>query len=168
MTTTVDPVERESRSDGRQRRRAKVAFVVGVVATLVPACLTGEAYIRRFETWHGWRSYSALAGNPPERYHLIDLIDLLGRDVGWTAVVGTLVALPLWFWLWRRSAMSGARGIGVAAAVATAVGAVGLAMFPANAQVTSGPDGLFWLHVVAGLCYAVAFRLAPPPRLRAS
>jgi hypothetical protein len=158
VTATSFPDERALRAAWRTRRRAATAaLVLGIVATVLPAGVTDGAYLQRWWNYPG----GAIEDSVLERH---DLSDLVGRDGAWTAVVTSLVVLPLWFWFWRRSAMSGARTLGVVASLAVAAGVFSLAEFVAGGSLAFIADGLFWLHVAAALCFAAAFALAPPPR----
>jgi hypothetical protein len=96
---------------------------------------------------------------------------LVSGDPFWYFAFGTLAAALAWFVWWRRSAMAYGRVLGVAASLAGAA-AVRVAVGRSFVAPASPPDstwtttfgGTFWLLVAAGVCLALAFLVAPPPR----
>ena len=84
-------------------------------------------------------------------------VGLVASDHRWIAATVALVAVPLWFWWWRRSAMSFARGIGALAAAAAAAALVALT-WPAPTFCAGH------VLVAAPVAYLAAFLVAPSHR----
>ena len=137
-----------------------VALVSGIVATALPAVLRGGAYAERWVT----DTEIVFSGENLALVDTVRLRDIVGHDVAWTVVLASLVVLPLWFWFWRSSAMSAARLIGVVASLGAAASVFVLAQSVTRGNLAFMADGLYLSHVAAGLCFAAAFALAPPPR----
>jgi hypothetical protein len=158
-TSAVEP---DARHATVRLRVAIVALVSGVLATLLPAGVTGGAYVQREIAWEQRMSDRWIVRS--SEVERLDFRDLVRSEPAWAVVLASFVVLPLWFWFWRRSAMYGGRALGVGWSLAAAGGVYGLAQFVAGDAVRGVPSGLFWSHVAAGLCFAAAFAAAPRPR----
>jgi hypothetical protein len=151
--------------DRRVRRRATAA----VVAVVVPV-VGGDRFLL-YDWYRGpsddpQRPMLDIPSTPPVTLHGLtvgattvpeDFVTLVAIDSRWIAAIVALVVIPLWFWWWRRYAMSFARGIGVLASAATTAALVVLAR-PASEFSAAH------VLVVAPVAYLAAFLVAPPPR----
>jgi hypothetical protein len=94
------------------------------------------------------------------------LTELVRYDVGWAAAVLSFALLPLWFLIWRRSAIAFGRAIGLlwSAVVAASVGAMVSQFDGIDSMliVTEVTGGTYPELISAAVMIAIAFGVAPP------
>jgi hypothetical protein len=169
--------------DRRTRRRATAAVVilaVGLVVAVAAPIVGGDEFVPH-PRWTGRGVSVELLPNGLKEYSFEDpsfvpgggsglpvvflddtvtggLLKLATSDPRWIAATVALVAIPLWFWWWRRSAKSFARGIGAFTSAATTAALVVLT-WPADAYCAAHA------LIAAPVAYLAAFLVAPDPRV---
>jgi hypothetical protein len=172
--------------DRRTRTRATAAVVLlaaGLVVAVAAPIVGGDGFLRA-DSWRSVRESAATHaigekwwagqvegpsfaphGDPVDLNVWVsaapgddeDFVSIVTSDPGWIAATVALVAIPLWFWWWRRGAVGFARGIGVLASAGATAALVALS-WPATEFCAAH------VLVAAAVAYLAAFLVAPDPR----
>jgi hypothetical protein len=163
-----------ARAPKRRMRWAIAMLVAGVVVAFVPAIAAGERFLDPYSPlvslgpWHR-PPFNIHSGLIPDglivKFPPPSLVELVQTDAAWAIAAATLLASPMLFLWWRRSAIGFGRVTGVACCVAAAAAACVLVIHRWDSGYVK--PGWIWTAVpLGGALMAASFLVAPAPQVR--
>lgn len=138
---------------------ALIVLAVGVAAAW--GFGRGDSFLYQDRYW-----LDASGRHPTVQVERVDqhtMLALVRSDRAWAFVAASILLIPLWFAIWRRTGIAGGRWIGAAWSMSVAIAVVVLvATRPVRPGMTL--HGFYGSFIAAGVLLAVAFLVAPERR----